>query len=73
MTLRLVKGAYWEQRDQAPRAGLSSFPVTHPKRQPMKLLGVCTTAVRANDVIYPQFARHMHSRWLRCWNGLPES
>jgi RHH-type proline utilization regulon transcriptional repressor/proline dehydrogenase/delta 1-pyrroline-5-carboxylate dehydrogenase len=60
MTVRLVKGAYWDSEiKRAQERGLSSFPVYTSK--PATDAGYLVCAQRlfaANEVIYPQFATH---------------
>jgi RHH-type proline utilization regulon transcriptional repressor/proline dehydrogenase/delta 1-pyrroline-5-carboxylate dehydrogenase len=60
MTLRLVKGAYWDSEiKRAQERGLSSFPVYTSKAATDASYLVCAQRLfEANDVIYPQFATH---------------
>src|SRR3569833_1813418 len=60
MTLRLVKGAYWDSEiKRAQERGLTSFPVYTTKSATDTNYQVNTQRVFANnDVIYPQFATH---------------
>src|SRR5882724_8605638 len=60
MTLRLVKGAYWDSEiKRAQERGLTSFPVYTSKAATDASYLVCTQRLfAANDVIYPQFATH---------------
>src|SRR5882672_8284038 len=60
MTLRLVKGAYWDSEiKRAQERGLSSFPVYTSKAATDASYLVCAQRLlAANDVIYPQFATH---------------
>jgi RHH-type proline utilization regulon transcriptional repressor/proline dehydrogenase/delta 1-pyrroline-5-carboxylate dehydrogenase len=60
MTLRLVKGAYWDSEiKRAQERGLTSFPVYTSKAATDASYLVCAQRLfAANDVIYPQFATH---------------
>jgi RHH-type transcriptional regulator, proline utilization regulon repressor / proline dehydrogenase / delta 1-pyrroline-5-carboxylate dehydrogenase len=60
MTLRLVKGAYWDSEiKRAQERGLCSFPVYTSKAATDASYLVCAQRLfEANDVIYPQFATH---------------
>jgi len=60
MTVRLVKGAYWDSEiKRAQERGLSSFPVYTSKAATDASYLVCAQRLfAANDVIYPQFATH---------------
>jgi RHH-type transcriptional regulator, proline utilization regulon repressor / proline dehydrogenase / delta 1-pyrroline-5-carboxylate dehydrogenase len=60
MTLRLVKGAYWDSEiKRAQERGLSSFPVYTSKAATDASYLVCAQRLfAAHDVIYPQFATH---------------
>ena len=60
MTLRLVKGAYWDSEiKRAQERGLSSFPVYTSKAATDASYLVCAQRLfAAGDVIYPQFASH---------------
>jgi RHH-type proline utilization regulon transcriptional repressor/proline dehydrogenase/delta 1-pyrroline-5-carboxylate dehydrogenase len=60
MTVRLVKGAYWDSEiKRAQERGLSSFPVYTAKAATDASYIVCAQRLfAATDVIYPQFATH---------------
>jgi len=60
MTVRLVKGAYWDSEiKRAQERGLSSFPVYTSKAATDASYLVCAQRLlAASDVIYPQFATH---------------
>ena len=60
MTVRLVKGAYWDSEiKRAQERGLSSFPVYTTKAATDASYLVCAQRLFAvNDAIYPQFATH---------------
>jgi RHH-type proline utilization regulon transcriptional repressor/proline dehydrogenase/delta 1-pyrroline-5-carboxylate dehydrogenase len=60
MTVRLVKGAYWDSEiKRAQERGLSSFPVYTSKAATDASYLVCAQSLfAANDFIYPQFATH---------------
>jgi RHH-type proline utilization regulon transcriptional repressor/proline dehydrogenase/delta 1-pyrroline-5-carboxylate dehydrogenase len=60
MTVRLVKGAYWDSEiKRAQERGLSSFPVYTSKAATDASYLVCAQRLlAANDVIFPQFATH---------------
>lgn len=60
MTVRLVKGAYWDSEiKQAQEKGLASFPVfTHKAATDVSYLACARRLFSAADVIYPQFATH---------------
>ncbi|MFL6600624.1 MAG: bifunctional proline dehydrogenase/L-glutamate gamma-semialdehyde dehydrogenase PutA [Steroidobacteraceae bacterium] len=60
MTVRLVKGAYWDSEiKRAQERGLTSFPVYTAKASTDASYLVCAQRLlAANDVIYPQFATH---------------
>jgi RHH-type transcriptional regulator, proline utilization regulon repressor / proline dehydrogenase / delta 1-pyrroline-5-carboxylate dehydrogenase len=60
VTVRLVKGAYWDSEiKRAQERGLSSFPVYTSKAATDASYLVCVQRLfAANDVIYPQFATH---------------
>ena len=60
MTVRLVKGAYWDSEiKRAQERGLPSFPVYTSKAATDASYLVCAQRLfAANDVIYPQFATH---------------
>ncbi|MGH8140099.1 MAG: bifunctional proline dehydrogenase/L-glutamate gamma-semialdehyde dehydrogenase PutA [Steroidobacteraceae bacterium] len=60
MTVRLVKGAYWDSEiKRAQERGLSGFPVYTSKAATDASYLVCSQRLfAASDVIYPQFATH---------------
>ena len=60
MTLRLVKGAYWDSEvKRAQERGLASFPVlTSKAATDASYLACARHLFEARDVIYPQFATH---------------
>ena len=60
MTLRLVKGAYWDSEiKRAQERGLKSFPVfTSKAATDVSYLACVRQLFDARDVIYPQFATH---------------
>jgi len=60
MTVRLVKGAYWDAEiKRAQERGLDSFPVYTTKSATDASYLVCARRLfQAPDVIYPQFATH---------------
>jgi RHH-type proline utilization regulon transcriptional repressor/proline dehydrogenase/delta 1-pyrroline-5-carboxylate dehydrogenase len=60
MTVRLVKGAYWDSEiKRAQERGLTSFPVYTSKAATDASYLVCAQRLfAANDMIYPQFATH---------------
>jgi RHH-type proline utilization regulon transcriptional repressor/proline dehydrogenase/delta 1-pyrroline-5-carboxylate dehydrogenase len=60
MTVRLVKGAYWDSEiKRAQERGLPSFPVYTTKAATDASYLVCAQRLfAAKDVIYPQFATH---------------
>jgi RHH-type proline utilization regulon transcriptional repressor/proline dehydrogenase/delta 1-pyrroline-5-carboxylate dehydrogenase len=60
MTIRLVKGAYWDSEiKRAQERGLPSFPVYTSKAATDASYLVCAQRLfAARDVIYPQFATH---------------
>src|SRR2546429_8600685 len=60
MTVRLVKGAYWDSEiKRAQERGLASFPVYTSKAATDASYLVCAQRLfAAGDVIYPQFATH---------------
>lgn len=60
MTLRLVKGAYWDSEiKQAQERGLKSFPVfTSKAATDVSYLACVRKLFAATDAIYPQFATH---------------
>jgi len=60
MTVRLVKGAYWDSEiKRAQERGLPSFPVYTSKAATDASYLVCAQRLfAANAVIYPQFATH---------------
>jgi len=60
MTIRLVKGAYWDSEiKRAQERGLASFPVYTSKAATDASYIVCAQRLfAAGDVLYPQFATH---------------
>jgi RHH-type proline utilization regulon transcriptional repressor/proline dehydrogenase/delta 1-pyrroline-5-carboxylate dehydrogenase len=60
MTVRLVKGAYWDSEiKRAQERGLASFPVLTSKAATDISYLVCARRLlEADDVLYPQFATH---------------
>ena len=60
MTVRLVKGAYWDAEiKRAQERGLDSFPVYTSKGATDASYLVCARRLfHAADVIFPQFATH---------------
>ena len=60
MTVRLVKGAYWDSEiKRAQERGLSSFPVYTSKAATDASYLVCVSRLfAAQEVIFPQFATH---------------
>ena len=60
MTVRLVKGAYWDAEiKRAQERGLDSFPVYTSKSATDASYLICAQRLlQAPDVIYPQFATH---------------
>jgi RHH-type transcriptional regulator, proline utilization regulon repressor / proline dehydrogenase / delta 1-pyrroline-5-carboxylate dehydrogenase len=60
MTVRLVKGAYWDSEiKRAQERGLASFPVYTTKAATDASYLVCAQRLFASaDVLYPQFATH---------------
>ena len=60
MTVRLVKGAYWDSEiKRAQERGLPTFPVYTSKAATDASYLVCAQRLfAASDVIYPQFATH---------------
>src|SRR6185437_1601152 len=60
MTLRLVKGAYWDTEiKRAQERGLASFPVYTTKAATDASYLACAQRLFAcSDVLYPQFATH---------------
>ena len=60
ITIRLVKGAYWDMEiKRAQELGLSSYPVFTRKENTDISYAACTRLLLdAPDVIYPQFATH---------------
>ena len=60
MTVRLVKGAYWDSEiKRAQERGLKSFPVYTTKAATDASYLVCAQHLfAATDVLYPQFATH---------------
>jgi RHH-type proline utilization regulon transcriptional repressor/proline dehydrogenase/delta 1-pyrroline-5-carboxylate dehydrogenase len=60
MTVRLVKGAYWDSEiKRAQERGLGTFPVfTSKVATDVSYLACAQRLFAATDVIYPQFATH---------------
>ena len=60
MTVRLVKGAYWDSEiKRAQERGLPTFPVYTSKAATDASYLICAQRLfAASDVIYPQFATH---------------
>jgi RHH-type transcriptional regulator, proline utilization regulon repressor / proline dehydrogenase / delta 1-pyrroline-5-carboxylate dehydrogenase len=60
ITLRLVKGAYWDTEiKRAQERGLSSYPVfTRKANTDVSYLACARRLLGLRDVIYPQFATH---------------
>src|SRR5438128_2610929 len=60
MTVRLVKGAYWDSEiKRAQERGLGSFPVyTYKAANDASYLECARQLLAARDVLYPQFATH---------------
>ncbi len=60
MTLRVVKGAYWDSEiKRAQERGLQDYPVfTNKLHTDISYLAAATRLFAATDVIYPQFATH---------------
>ncbi|MET0498959.1 MAG: bifunctional proline dehydrogenase/L-glutamate gamma-semialdehyde dehydrogenase PutA [Steroidobacteraceae bacterium] len=60
MTIRLVKGAYWDSEiKRAQERGLADYPVfTSKLHTDVSYLACATRLFAAADVIYPQFATH---------------
>lgn len=60
MTVRLVKGAYWDSEiKRGQEIGLSSYPVfTRKSSTDVAYLACAKRLFAASDVIYPQFATH---------------
>jgi len=60
MTLRLVKGAYWDSEiKRAQERGLKSYPVfTSKAATDVSYLACARRLLAAQDAIYPQFATH---------------
>ena len=60
MTVRLVKGAYWDTEiKRAQERGLREFPVfTHKAATDAHYLFCARRLFNAGDVLYPQFATH---------------
>ncbi len=60
MTVRLVKGAYWDSEiKRAQERGLTSFPVYTSKAATDASYLICARRLfAASDVIHPQFATH---------------
>jgi RHH-type transcriptional regulator, proline utilization regulon repressor / proline dehydrogenase / delta 1-pyrroline-5-carboxylate dehydrogenase len=60
LTLRLVKGAYWDSEiKRAQERGLAGYPVfTRKVNTDVSYLAATRVLAAATDVIYPQFATH---------------
>jgi len=60
MTVRLVKGAYWDSEiKRAQERGLAGYPVfTRKLTTDVSYLACAGRLFKYNDVIYPQFATH---------------
>jgi RHH-type proline utilization regulon transcriptional repressor/proline dehydrogenase/delta 1-pyrroline-5-carboxylate dehydrogenase len=60
MTVRLVKGAYWDSEiKRAQERGLENYPVyTRKMTTDVSYLACAGVLFRHSDVIYPQFATH---------------
>ena len=60
MTVRLVKGAYWDSEiKRAQERGLAGYPVfTRKLTTDVSYLACAGRLFKHNDVIYPQFATH---------------
>jgi RHH-type proline utilization regulon transcriptional repressor/proline dehydrogenase/delta 1-pyrroline-5-carboxylate dehydrogenase len=60
MTVRLVKGAYWDSEiKRAQERGLAGYPVfTRKLTTDVSYLACAGRLFKNNDVIYPQFATH---------------
>jgi RHH-type proline utilization regulon transcriptional repressor/proline dehydrogenase/delta 1-pyrroline-5-carboxylate dehydrogenase len=60
MTVRLVKGAYWDSEiKRAQERGLDGYPVyTRKLTTDVAYLACATRLFAATDVLYPQFATH---------------
>ena len=60
MTVRLVKGAYWDSEiKRAQERGLAGYPVfTRKLTTDVSYLACAGRLLKHNDVIYPQFATH---------------
>lgn len=60
ITVRLVKGAYWDSEvKRAQEIGLESYPVfTRKENTDVSFLACARLMLDASDVIFPQFATH---------------
>jgi RHH-type proline utilization regulon transcriptional repressor/proline dehydrogenase/delta 1-pyrroline-5-carboxylate dehydrogenase len=60
LTVRLVKGAYWDTEvKRAQELGLSGYPVyTHKAHTDLSYLACADALLARSDVLYPQFATH---------------
>jgi RHH-type proline utilization regulon transcriptional repressor/proline dehydrogenase/delta 1-pyrroline-5-carboxylate dehydrogenase len=60
LTLRLVKGAYWDSEiKRAQERGLADYPVfTRKAMTDLNFIACARQMLAARDVIYPQFATH---------------
>ncbi|MES2089719.1 MAG: bifunctional proline dehydrogenase/L-glutamate gamma-semialdehyde dehydrogenase PutA, partial [Pseudomonadota bacterium] len=60
LTVRLVKGAYWDTEiKRAQELGLSHYPVyTHKAHTDLSYLACADALLAYSDVLYPQFATH---------------
>ena len=60
LTVRLVKGAYWDTEvKRAQELGLSGYPVyTHKAHTDLSYLACADALLAGSDVLYPQFATH---------------
>ena len=60
ITIRLVKGAYWDSEiKRAQELGLESYPVfTRKENTDVSYLSCARVLLKAKDVIFPQFATH---------------
>ena len=60
ITIRLVKGAYWDSEiKRAQELGLASYPVfTRKENTDVSYLACARILLSASDVVFPQFATH---------------
>ena len=60
ITIRLVKGAYWDSEiKRAQELGLESYPVfTRKENTDVSYLSCARVLLKAKDIIFPQFATH---------------